>query len=134
MEFTTSYLATLAAALVIGAVVGYFYARAKGDTLDTMETSSDSDNIDELKRSLAAQFDQNAATTAQLVNTAELLKQQVILNARDFSNLDVAGHFEITTDDPTAAQPPRDWAPKSANAIGTLSEEYGLKEEPVSSK
>jgi len=128
MEFTISYIAIVAAAAIIGAVAGYVYSQSqKTEAIAPPATNDNSSELESLKRSLAAQFDQQAATAAQIEKSLELVKAQIIDGAQHYADLDVSGHFEQSAD--ASIEPPRDWAPKTTDSVGTLSEEYGLKED-----
>ena len=118
--------------LVIGVVVGYLIGINKVQQNPSTQTEkSISDPTEELRRELATYFDHMAAATAELNRQGEALKTQLIDSAQNIANINLVSHFDGAKPSRSHAEPPRDWAPKSPNAVGTLSEEYGLKEESV---
>lgn len=118
--------------LVIGVVVGYLMGINKAQqNPSTQAEKSITDPTEELRRELATYFDHMAAATAELNRQGEALKTQLIDSAQHIANINLVSHFDGSKPSRSHAEPPRDWAPKSPNAVGTLSEEYGLKEESV---
>lgn len=118
--------------LVIGVVVGYLIGINKAQqNPPTQAEKSITDPTEELRRDLATYFDHMAAATAELNRQGEVLKTQLIDSAQHIANINLVSHFDGSKPSRSHAEPPRDWAPKSPNAVGTLSEEYGLKEESV---
>ncbi|WP_298634749.1 hypothetical protein [uncultured Umboniibacter sp.] len=118
--------------LVIGVVVGYLTGINKAQQTTSIQPEKPiTDPTAELRRDLATYFDHMAAATAELNRQGETLQSQLIDSAQQIANINLTSHFDGTKPSLSHAEPPRDWAPKSANAVGTLSEEYGLKDEPV---
>lgn len=118
--------------LVVGVVVGYLTGINKAQqNVSSASEQPITDPTAELRRDLATYFDHMAASTAELNRQGELLKSQLIDSAEQIAGINLVSHFDGSKPTLSHAEPPRDWAPKSPDAIGTLSEEYGLKEEPV---
>ena len=116
--------------LVVGVVVGYLTGINKAQaSVSNQPNQPIADPTVELRRDLATYFDHMAASTAELNRQGELLKSQLIDSAEQIAGIDLASHFDGSKPSRSHAEPPRDWAPKAPNAVGTLSEEYGLKEE-----
>jgi uncharacterized membrane-anchored protein YhcB (DUF1043 family) len=118
--------------LVIGVVVGYLTGINKAQQSVSAKTEKPiADPTAELRRDLATYFDHMAAATAELNRQGDALKSQLIDSAQQIANINLVSHFDGSKPSRSHAEPPRDWAPKGPDAVGTLSEEYGLKEEPV---
>lgn len=125
-----TYIAISVLAVIIGFVAGFVIAsnRAVSSQVTSESAPQIADEKEELKRNLATYFDHMANTTAQLEMEVDRLKMQLIDSAQQIADIDVKPNFEVQRGIGHSA-PPRDWAPKSANSVGTLSEEYGLKDD-----
>jgi len=125
-----TYIAIFVVAAILGFVAGFVIASHREQAEPTTHTSQAPviDETAELQRNLATYFDHMANQTATLESEVDRLKQQLIDSAQEIADIDVKPNFDVQRGIGHNA-PPRDWAPKSANSVGTLSEEYGLKEE-----
>jgi uncharacterized membrane-anchored protein YhcB (DUF1043 family) len=125
-----TYIAISVVAVIVGFILGFIVAANRQQNQDDASTNkSATDNeAQELRRHLATYFDHMANTTAKLHQEMDALKAQLIDSAQQIADIDVKPNFDVQRDVGHSA-PPRDWAPKSANSVGTLSEEYGLKDE-----
>lgn len=126
MTTTQTFIILLAVAIVLAFVIGYALGkRAQAKQNQKLEDTTPTSNL---------------ATITQLHDAAELiikaeslnseLKNSLIKLADSEFNIDIQEQFitkkEAAT---TPMEAPRDWAPKNTDKPGTLSEEYGLKDE-----
>ena len=115
------------AGVVIGLIAGRFVDPVRkqqwqqGNNLKQTEKE-----LDTLKSQVNDHFSQTAQTLSDL-------QAQVVTDAAHITGL----NLEISVDDTANLNhllgentiPPRDYAPKMEDSVGTLSEEYGLKED-----
>ncbi|WP_415898903.1 YhcB family protein [Neptuniibacter sp. QD48_11] len=146
------------AALVVGAVIGFLMGRSGGDAQRQAELAekleSTQKELDSYKNEVTEHFEKTAALVNNLTNSYKDVHEHLATGAQGLcqpGSVDLAIEPSLTpkleseAEEPSAeaeakpatdteqaessSEPPRDYAPKSPEDEGTLSETFGLKEE-----
>jgi hypothetical protein len=127
------------AGLVIGLIAGRWIdpLRRSGTGANSKNLKQVQDELDTLKARIGDHFQQTANHLQQLRDQAKSLHNQLITDAAQISGISLQGQGDELDDSQKLAHlitgestfPPRDYAPKAADSVGMLSEEYGLKDD-----
>ncbi|WP_299180941.1 DUF1043 family protein [uncultured Neptuniibacter sp.] len=146
------------AALIIGAVIGFLMGRSGGNnnrqTELTQQLEDTRQELESYKSEVAEHFEKTASLVNDLTNSYKDVHQHLAEGAQELcqpGTIDMALEPAMTpklesdetasdTSSPTpsveeeSVEPPRDYAPKTEEDEGTLSETFGLKEEKPESE
>ena len=139
--------------LLIGAVIGFLMGRSGNTSNRQAELAEQLENankeLESYKEEVSQHFEKTASLVNNLTNSYKDVHEHLATGAVDLckaGTLDLAlepvvheklENKEVDTEevpaavDDTKVDIPRDYAPKSPEEEGTLSETFGLKEEPL---
>lgn len=126
--------------IVIGIAIGVVAGRAwvPPQQQKALESSlhSAKQELEAYQQDVAKHFQQTSRHVTELTQSYRDLHEHLAKGALHLTNTDIsrqmldAGEKQAKLEgfDQSKVQPPRDWAPRRTTGIGTLSEEYGLKD------
>lgn len=141
------------AALVVGTIIGFLMGRSTGSNNKQAELAEQLENaqqdLESYRAEVAEHFEKTASLVNNLTNSYKDVHEHLASGAQGLcqpGTIDLALEPAMTpnklekseaaeatpeagSETDTAAEPPRDYAPKAPEEEGTLSETFGLKEE-----
>lgn len=126
--------------IVIGVAIGVVVGRSwlPPQQQNALESSlhSAKQELEAYQQDVAKHFMETSRHVAELTQSYRELHEHLAKGALHLTNTDIsremikAGERDATLTgvDQSKIEPPKDWAPRPSKGLGTLSEEYGLRE------
>ena len=129
--------------LALGALLAFLAVRGRNNVDRTQELElrlrEANNKLEDFQLQVNEHFDQTAQLVHNLTESYREVHEYLANSAMRLSSQDIgrqmldAGSGKLSENDEQLQEitPPRDWAPKEPGAKGTLSEDFGLDEEPL---
>ena len=143
--FSIEMIIIATVALVIGIIIGTVLNRTvspeatKSRTLETRLQETEQ-KLTDYQQEVTEHFADTAKLVNNLTQSYKDVHEHLANNALRLANVDISRQLLSSSPEVENAEsisdelpePPKDWAPKSANQEGTLREDYGLNEHDAS--